>query len=325
MTKDKKPEQRVPGRRNFPSECVDPTNFLENEDVEKLLNSSEPLTQDDALKIFNCVHCNECTTSDARARLMKKYVDEGNSFEGMEELVQNFKQHDTPYQTNKMRIKLPKGIPETSDRLFFMGCLSTIKIPQFTENALKYLLSRNIDFTTLKTETCCGYPVYASGLFDEYERVKAKNAEIFEEYQEVLCLCPACYFLFTTDYPKVSTRFTFIADYLQPPAEPKQGSVSIQHMCQMQNRGHPETSVQETALLQESGYDVIDIPHWCCGGGKGYMYRTDIIDKIAAIRMQDFAGDYMTTMCPGCYWIMKVYGGKAKSHVRLKDMFELLT
>lgn len=289
-----------------------------------LLNSNEPLAQEDALKVFNCVHCNECTTSEARARLMKKFVDDGNSFEGMEELVQNFKAHDTPYQTNKMRITIPPGIPERSDRLFFMGCLSTIKIPKFTEDALKYLLSRNIDFTILKTETCCGYPVYASGLFEEYERVKAKNAEIFEQYQEVLCLCPACYFLYTTDYPKLSARFTFIADYLSPPAKPKDGAVSIQHMCQMQNRGHPETSVQETKLLQDSGYEVVDVPHWCCGGGKGYMYRTDIIDKIAETRMQDFTGDYMSTMCPGCYWIMKVYGRKARSRVKLKDMFELL-
>jgi Fe-S oxidoreductase len=54
------------------------------------------------------------------------------------------------------------------------------------------------------------------------------------------------------------------------------------------------------------------------------MYRIDVIDKIAETRMQDFTGDYMTTMCPGCYWVLKVYGAKCKVEPKLKDIFELL-
>ena len=54
------------------------------------------------------------------------------------------------------------------------------------------------------------------------------------------------------------------------------------------------------------------------------MYRTDVIDEIAMTRMKDFTGDYMTTACPGCYWIMKVYRGRAKAKPRLKDIFSLL-
>nr|MDO8111969.1 (Fe-S)-binding protein [Candidatus Sigynarchaeota archaeon] len=218
----------------------------------------------------------------------------------------------------------PEGIPEKSDRLFFMGCLSTIKLPKFTEDALNYLLSRGIDFTVLKTEVCCGYPAYAAGLFEEYERVKQKNAEIFKQFKEIICLCPACYFLYTTDYPKLPTKFTYISEHLSLPSGKKTGSVSIQHMCQMQNRGHPEVSKETNKLLSGAGYDVIDVPHWCCGGGKGYMYRTDIIDKIAGLRMQDFRGNYMTTMCPGCYWVLKVYGARHKVAPKLKDVFELL-
>ncbi len=315
---------RVPGRHNYPSKHVDPGNFLENEDVARMLEPGEKFSQDDARKVFNCVHCNECGTSHERALLTKKFVESGCTFEGRDELEQNFKDNDTPYQSNKMRIRVPPGVPETSDRLFFMGCLSTIKLPKFTEDALKYLLARGVDFTILKKEACCGYPAYAAGLFGEYERVKAKNAAIFKRYKEVVCLCPACYFLYTSDYPEIRTRFTYISEYLAPPASKKSGSVSVQHMCQLQNRGHPEVSGQTNRLLAASGYEVKDVPHWCCGGGKGYMYRTDVIDKIAETRMQDFTGDYMTTMCPGCYWVLKVYGAKCKVEPRLKDMFELL-
>jgi len=316
--------QRVPGRHNYPSKHVDPGNFLENDEVSRMLGPGETISQDDAPSIYNCVHCNECGTSHERALLAKKFIDNGFTFDGKDELERNFKGTDTPYQSNKMRIRPPPGIPERSDRLFFMGCLSTIKIPKFTEDALKYLLSRGIDFTILKTEACCGYPAYAAGLFGEYERVKAKNAALFAKYEEVVCLCPACYFLYTSDYPEMKTRFSYISEYLTPPATKKTGSVSVQHMCQLQNRGHPEVSGQTNELLKASGYDVKDVPHWCCGGGKGYMYRTDVIDKIAETRMHDFTGDYMTTTCPGCYWVLKVYGARCKVEPRLKDMFELL-
>jgi Fe-S oxidoreductase len=318
-------KQRVLGRHNYPSKHVDPGNFLENDEVARMLEPGEKVSEEDSQKIFNCVHCNECGTSHDRAMLTNKFIESGCTFEGRDEIERNFKANDTPYQSNKMRIRVPPGIPETSDRLFFMGCLSTIKLPKFTEDALKYLLARGIDFTILKTEACCGYPVYAAGLFGEYERVKAKNAEIFKQYKEVVCLCPACFFLFASDYPRIPTKFTYISEYLTAPAIKKAGSVSVQHMCQLQNRGHPEVSLQTNRLLAESGYDVKDVPHWCCGGGKGYMYRTDVIDKIAETRMQDFTGDYMTTMCPGCYWVLKVYGAKCKVEPRLKDMFELLT
>lgn len=325
VKKQTKPAKtRFQGRENYPSKHVDPDNFLENDDVARILEPGHVMSQDDAQKVFNCVHCNECGTSHERALLTKKFIEAGCTFEGRDELELNFKGTDTPYQSNKMRIHVPPGIPEKSDRLFFMGCLSTIKLPKFTEDALKYLLSMGVDFTILKTEACCGYPVYAAGLFGEYERVKVKNAAIFKQFKEVICLCPACYFLYTTDYPKLPTRFTYISDYLKPSATRKSGSVSIQHMCQLQNRGRSEVSVQTTKLLKASGYDVKDVPHWCCGGGKGYMYRTDVIDKIAETRMQDFTGDYMTTMCPGCYWILKVYGTRFKSVPRLKSIFEML-
>ena len=54
------------------------------------------------------------------------------------------------------------------------------------------------------------------------------------------------------------------------------------------------------------------------------MHRTDVIDKIAEIRLKDFKGDYYTTYCPSCYWILKTFGRKLKVAPKLKDTFELL-
>jgi len=137
----------------------------------------------------------------------------------LEEMREYFEKYRSPYPTNKMRIKRPEGIPQESDTLFFMGCLSTIRIPRYTEHALQYLLMRNIDFTILETEICCGWHLLVSGLKEEYETIKRENIEVLEKYKKIICLCPACYDLFRKDYAKnmdKEVKVEYIADYLKP-------------------------------------------------------------------------------------------------------------
>jgi Fe-S oxidoreductase len=80
-------------------------------------------------------------------------------------------------------------------------------------------------------------------------------------------------------------------------------------------------------ILNLLGYDVVDIPHWCCGGGSGWMGRTDVIEEIARKRMSDFDRedlDYVTTYCPSCWWILRRFSKKYKINPKAVDLFELL-
>nr|MDO8118967.1 (Fe-S)-binding protein [Candidatus Sigynarchaeota archaeon] len=314
-------------RDKYPCRQVDPDHFVENDEVRKYMKDLDNITftQDDYMRLYDCVHCNECETSHERACINNKFLNDGNTMPGLDEVLVNFRANGTPYQSSEMKIKRPAGIPDKSDRLFFMGCLSTIKIPKFTENALAYLQRAAVDFTILDSEICCGYPLYASGAFDDYEAIKAKNMDIFKQYKEILCLCPACYHVFRSDYPDTGARITFIGDYLTPAKERKRGTVKIQHLCQLKNRGRPDVAGKVEKVLRESGYNVKAVPMWCCGGGYGYWGRTDVIDKIALERMEDFKhADYYTTYCSGCYWILKVFGRKARLDGKLVDVFKLL-
>lgn len=315
-------------RNKYPTEEVEPDDFLDNDEIKRLLEAKDTykFKQEDELKLLNCVHCNECGTSEERVQLNQKFLEDGNKIRNLDKMVENFVNYQTPYPTDKMRIRKPEGIQEESKTLFFMGCLSTIRIPRFTEHALKYLLSQKIDFTILDKEVCCGYPLYVSGEKKEYEKLKEMNVNLFKSkgYERIICLCPACYHVFRADYPDIGIKFDYISDYLKPSIEKKSGKVSIQHLCQLKNRGRPEVSKIIDGILTKSGYEVEDVPHWCCGGGLGYMHRTDVIDKIANIRMGDFTGDYYTTYCPSCYWVLKTFGKKLKISPKFVDIFNLL-
>ncbi len=323
--------ERIQGRKNYPTEEVDANNFLSDQEIRDLVAKKEDIefTHDDYIKLFNCVHCGECETEAERIALKEKFIQDGNTFDEYNEMIDNFKQFRSPYPTNKMRIRKPEGIPDTSDTLFFMGCLSTIRIPRYTEHALQFLLKQNIDFTIFDKEICCGWHLKISGLKDEYEVCMKENIEIFKSkgFKKILCLCPACYYLFKEEYTDLDLEISYIADYLKPASEKKKGSVAVQHLCQLMNRGRTGVDTFVDNILSKSGYEVVDVPHWCCGGGQGYLHRTDVIEAIARKRMDDFDRedvDFATTYCPSCWWILRRYSKLFKINPKAKDLFELI-
>jgi len=323
-------KERIKGRKNFPTEEVEPINYINDDEIIALIKKKDKYTfiQKDYYKLYNCVHCGECDTENERLLLKQKFLEDGNSVEGLDEMIKCFEKYRSPYPSNKMRIKRPEGIPDESDTLFFMGCLSTIRIPRYTEHSLKYLLQHKVDFTILDTEICCGWPWFASGSMREFEICKEENIEIFKNFKKVICLCPACYFLFNKYYkPSMDTEieFKYISDYLKPSKTKKSGKVSIQHLCQLMNRGREGVDQLVNRILEKSGYEVVNMPHWCCGGGIGYTHRTDIIEKIARKRMEDYkGGDFATTYCPSCWWILARFSKICKIKPKAKDLFELL-
>jgi Fe-S oxidoreductase len=315
-------------RIDCPTKEVDPDNFLENEQIFKLLATKDnySFSQDNELKLLDCVHCNACETSEERCQLNYKFLKDGNVVNGLKEMNRNFENNRTPYKSGEMRIKKPEGIPKTSTTLYYMGCLSTIRIPKYTSDSIEYLLNKNVDFTILEKEICCGYPFYVSGAFSEFKQCKKENLDIFKEYEKIICTCPACYYIFNAHYQdSTNIEFVFISEYLEPSQTKKTGQVGVQHLCQLMYRGLPGVDKTVNQALESSGYEVLDIAHNCCGGGIGYMHRLDVIDKIAHQRIQDFKeGDYYTSYCPACYWILYYFGKKNKIHRRLKTPFHLL-
>ena len=323
--------ERIKGRKNFPTDEVDPENFLSDEEVNDLINNKDKIkfSSDDYYKLYNCVHCGECETENERIALKQKFIEDGNTFEGINDMRENFEKYRSPYPTNKMRIKRLKEIPKNSDTLLFMGCLSTIRIPQYTNHALEYLLQQEIDFTILDTEICCGWHLKISGLKKEYDISKIENRDLFNsrKFKEIICLCPACFYLFKNEMEGLNAEVKYIADYIKPLKNQKEGKVGVQHLCQLMNRGKIGVDTYINNILKEVGYDVIDVPHWCCGGGSGWMGRTDVIEEIARKRMSDFNRedlDYITTYCPSCWWILRRFSKQCKIYPKAVDLFELL-
>ncbi|MHA1784379.1 MAG: hypothetical protein ACTSVE_04210, partial [Candidatus Helarchaeota archaeon] len=141
---DYKHYKKIEDRLVCPTKEIDEGHFLEP-DLAWLLHLFPRLLKRDEKsfkEVFNCVHCNACETSNSRYYLKRKLHDSGLVASDTQIMVNSFKIYKTPFGSNQYRFKIPESIPEKSDKLVFMGCLSYLKIPRFTLNAINYLLSK---------------------------------------------------------------------------------------------------------------------------------------------------------------------------------------
>ncbi len=329
MNIDFKKYKKIEDRKLCPTKEVDAEHFMEPDLAcfYYFYPKRFILDAENFQKVYNCVHCNACLTSNSRYFLKRRLHQAGFKSKSTEIMLESYRKFGTPFHQSKYRLKIPPEVSKDSDTLFFMGCLSTIKVPRFTRSAIDYLLSKGVEFSVLETEICCGLPLLDSGETEMLDALMEKNREIFNSgYKRIICLCPACYDLFDNLYTNLKPELVYIAELFKPLTQKRTETLSIQHLCQLLNRGYQYIIPQVEQVLKESGFKIMENEkHWCCGGGMGIMHIEQTIEKIARIRVNDFQGELLTTYCPSCYHILKLFSRKEKIKPKLVDTFKLLT
>ena len=142
--------------------------------------------------------------------------------------------------------------------------------------------------------------------------------------------------VFKKHYQELGIKVEYFTEYLTSKVGKDKGNLMIQHACPLKYVEFPRIEEDLKQLYEDSGYNVLPVPHNCCGGGVGHQLRTDISEMIAIKRMKEFKDiedknsevantiSYITTYCPDAYWMLKFYGKKQRSKLELIDMCELI-
>ncbi|MBN1802661.1 MAG: (Fe-S)-binding protein [Candidatus Lokiarchaeota archaeon] len=324
-----------------PCKKADPDHFLTNEQVTKLLASKEDFffSQEDYLSVYNCIHCNDCGMSEERFELKRKFLEDGNTIDGLAKTLHDILEYGTPFSMNKSRVKQINGVNPSSETLLYLGCFTTVKTPKYAKNIIKYLLKKKIEFTILEEEICCGYPILCNGAVEEYRELVQRNRNLFEKrgFKKIITACPSCYMVFKKEYSDLNLEVKYFTEFLTPLKVKKEGNLLIQHACPLRNGKIPGIVDELEDLYEKTGFKILkEVPYSCCGGGIGHQLRTDVIDAIATARMEEIKKiceqngsitnklNFITAYCPDAFWILKVYGKKAKIPFQLRDMCDLL-
>lgn len=92
-----------------------------------------------------------------------------------------------------------------SNTLYFSGCVTYFKFNDNFELYKKIFSKLGIGFKIIDKKICCGLPAFEAGYEVEARKLARRNFEIFKEegIEEIITSCPACYKMFSQDYPEM--------------------------------------------------------------------------------------------------------------------------
>jgi len=93
----------------------------------------------------------------------------------------------------------------TSNTLYYPGCATYFKFNENFELYKKIFSKLGIRFKIISKKICCGLPAFEAGYEVEARKLARRNFEIFKEegIDEIITSCPACYKMFSQDYPEM--------------------------------------------------------------------------------------------------------------------------
>ena len=223
-----------------------------------------------------------------------------------------------------------------TNTLYYPWCLTKALLPEIQQNYEEILQSLWIDFIKLSDkEYCCWSPVLREGMRDAYEKIKARNIEIFKEHAVGLIItnCPACYNMFKYQYrleEEHGIKVEHITQTLKKYEKKLKDKELLKEItyhdpCHLGRLSWIYDEPRE--ILKKMGYQVQELSHsreqsFCCGGGGGLVNNNpELSEKICQQVLSEIPeGASLTSPCPMCYFQFKKYA----NHLEVKEFSEII-
>ncbi|MCI6464632.1 MAG: (Fe-S)-binding protein [Faecalicatena sp.] len=201
-------------------------------------------------------------------------------------------------------------------RLFVPGCHMTSGFPELTKKVTSFLQEKNI--ADGMTAVCCGNPLYAAGLYEEFKNYIEKMDELYKKHhtKEILTPCPSCYdfnkrvqnmgYLQGIEVKCLSKELAEHKIKINRKAFPEEYKISFHDSCPDRKNGVFAESIRR--LYQD--FETEEMEHikentLCCGcGGLVPPYSQTISTEGKKLKKQDFektGSDCLITTCFNCY------------------------
>jgi len=193
--------------------------------------------------------------------------------------------------------------------LYYPGCLTKFVLKGVMDNYTNILEQINIDVITLKeNEICCGSPVLNAGYEQDFEDVKRKNLDLFDEHgiRKIIVNCPACYHIFSKHYnlkvEHITQTILKKIDYFDKKFNEK---ITYHDPCHLGR--YCDIYEEPRKILRKLGFKVIELEKnrqdaLCCGGGAGLKGNyPKLASTIAKNIFKKVKTKKLITTCPMCY------------------------
>jgi Fe-S oxidoreductase len=211
--------------------------------------------------------------------------------------------------------------------LYYPGCLTKYVSVDIEKNYQAIFRKSRIDFIQLKEiEQCCGSPVYNAGYAEDFRNLIKKNLQVFKEHNvtKIITNCPACYKVFSKDYPENSREWNIKAEHATIVIwnAVKNGKLKVKKCFSEEITYHDPCHLgrhcgiyeEPREILKAIGFSIKEMANnredaLCCGGGGGLKTNQPAIsNRIADMRIkqaEETGVKKMLTTCPLCYHQLK--------------------
>ena len=240
------------------------------------------------------------------------------------------------------------AFPQKASVLYWAGCVASTRTPN-TAKALSNILNRaNVEFTYLgEREGCCGYVLFASGLWSEAK----ENASVLVERlsqtgaETLITTCAGCYYTFTKMYPEILG--------IELPCQVQHATQFVEKLIKEKNLTphdlnrkityHDPCSLGRHSNVYDPPRDVLNaVPKLnfvemplsrnrsrCCGAGGGlWSFNNTAAMNCATERLVKdvvpLGASMLATACPTCHINLRNAIARNSLGVRVYDVMEIV-
>jgi Fe-S oxidoreductase len=205
--------------------------------------------------------------------------------------------------------------------LFFAGCWTT-RSQDMANSA--YMVAKKVvkdDLGLLESaEPCCGYPLKIAGHVDAYKEVLMRARSKIEGFEDIVTPCISCKESFKESGLSSHYLLEMVPEDLEA-IKRRSGKAALIGSCR------DSFTDKARNILKIAGYDVVDLPDWCCmdcGFSLAYTISQDLMKSVASKIMEtasDLGADMLVIVDPFSYYLFSsIEGGK----IEIRDIYSIL-
>lgn len=249
-------------------------------------------------KLYRCTLCNKCNLAIFNQGAREKVVDKGLITPHVAEIIRNIRKSGNSYGVTTLH---NENKQENMETVLFKGCTPTYKTPEILKAAENLLMYREIEYSVISNETCCGNILFNLGHKSSGFEAVRKNIEKFKAagVKRIITICPGCYNAFYKYYrgqDGFNMEIILAIDLLNG-LTITGDDFTIQDPCHAKEKAYSVRMIVPSRMLIEESL--------CCGAGGGVMAHDKSLAKLKARKAVDNNPEKIVTYCPFCYLNLK--------------------
>jgi Fe-S oxidoreductase/FAD/FMN-containing dehydrogenase len=245
--------------------------------------------------------------------------------------------------------ELKGKIKEQAETAYFAGCTASFVENDVALATTGLLDAAGIDFTYMGTEeNCCGLPMLAAGLWDDYERILRHNIEGMKKrgVRRIVTSCPACWLSWAVYYrewaEKLGIEFPFEVEHFSQTVARRieSGDLTFTHPVEMKVTWHDPCHMGRAGGNYEAprqilraipGIEFVEMEHnrehaHCCGGVLTLLENPDVGKVVGDIRVREaeaVGAEAIIASCPCCEVQLRITMDKTDRDMPVIDLGHL--